>query len=337
MAVSANAVILPEPGRVEFRTVEIPDPGPDEVEIRTVFSGISPGTERWVFLGRYNHMSDDVPAFYPCSPGYQAAGVVERVGAEVTSLRPGDAVLTDGTRFCDAGIKQRGPTKGPHVSRHVAKATQVTKLPPGTDLASAALFRLASVSRHGVRLTQVRAGELVVIIGQGMIGQMSGQAARRLGARVISSDLVPARVELSARYSADRAVDASREDLASIVREEAPGGADVVIDTTGNSQIFPVCRDLIRNEGRIALQGYYPDPICVDFHPAHLKHPTVTFPCGWDTEDDEALASDIGTGRVTIAPLITHRFEARYAADAYRLIVDHPEESLGVVLSWDGA
>lgn len=337
MTETARAVILPEPGRVEVREVALPDLAPDEVEIRTVYSGISPGTERWVLTGRYNHMADDLAGFYPCSPGYQAAGIIENVGSEVTSLAPGDAVLSDGTRFADPAIKQRGPTKGPHVSRHVTKASQVTKLPAGTDLAAASLFRLAAVSRHGVRLTQVREGETVVVIGQGMIGQMSGQAARRAGARVIASDLVPARVELSARYSADRAVDAGREDLAAVVREMAPRGADVVIDTTGSSQIFPLCRDLMRDEGRVALQGYYVDPVCIDFHPTHLKHATVTFPCGWDTSDDAALAADLASGAVTIAPLITHRFSYRNAADAYQLILEHPEESLGVVLSWADA
>lgn len=337
MAATASAVILPEPGRVEVREVELPDPGPDEVEIRTVYSGISPGTERWVLTGRYNHMADDLAGFYPCSPGYQAAGIVERVGSGVAGLVPGDAVLTDGTRFCDPSIKQLGPTKGPHVSRIIALAAKVTRLPPGTDLAAASLFRLAAVSRHGVRLTKVQEGELVVVLGQGMIGQMSGQAARRVGARVITSDLIPARVELSARYSSDRAVNAGREDLAAIVHEEAPNGADVVIDTTGSSQIFPLCRELMRNEGRIALQGYYPDPICIDFHPTHQKHATVTFPCGWDTADDAVLAADLGSGAVTIAPLITHRFSYRNAADAYQLILEHPDESLGVVLSWADA
>lgn len=334
MTVSASAVILPEPGRVEVWTVALPDLEPDDVEIRTVFSGISPGTERWVFTGRYNHMADDLAGFYPCSPGYQAAGIVERVGSAVTTLVPGDSVLTDGTRFVDPAIKQRGPTKGPHVSRHVTKAAQVTKLPPGTDLAAASLFRLAGVARHGVRLTEIREGELVVVLGQGMIGQMSAQAARRVGARVITSDLVAARVELSAKYSADRAVDGSKEDLAAVVHAEAPKGADVVIDTTGNSQIFPLCRELMRDRGRIALQGYYPDPVCIDFHPTHQKHTTVTFPCGWETSDDEALAADLGSGEVAIAPLITHRFAARDAADAYKLILERPEESLGVVLSW---
>jgi threonine dehydrogenase-like Zn-dependent dehydrogenase len=118
------------------------------------------------------------------------------------------------------------------------------------------------------------------------------------------------------------------------VLEESPQGADVVIETTGNNRMFAICRELIRPEGRICLQGYYPDPILVDFHPTHLKRPTVTFPCGWDAAEDSEIATDLGTGHLTLAPLITHRFDYRNAPSAYRLIVEHPEEILGLVFRW---
>ena len=75
-----QAVVFVEPNRVEIREMEIPDPGPGEVGIRTVCSGISQGTERWAITGRYGHFDRDYSAYYPCSPGYQAAGVVDVVG-----------------------------------------------------------------------------------------------------------------------------------------------------------------------------------------------------------------------------------------------------------------
>jgi len=80
-----------------------------------------------------------------------------------------------------------------------------------TDAPALSLFHMAGVSRHGVRLTKVQEGDLVVVIGLGMIGQMSAQDARRVGARVIATDLIPARVELASEHSADRAVDANAE------------------------------------------------------------------------------------------------------------------------------
>ncbi len=337
MTRSSSAIVFTEPNRVEIRTVQLPDPGPDDVGIRTVFSGVSQGTERWVLTGRYNRMGEDPARFFPAVPGYQAAGVVEEVGENVSDLRAGDHVILQGTRLADPSIRWPERPLAPHVGYIVAAASSVTRVDPEVDLAGAALFRMAGVSRHGVRLAGVASGDIVVVIGQGMIGQMSAQAARERGARVITADLISLRVDASVRYSADRAVDVSAEDLAGVVREEAPKGADVVIDTTGNSGMFETCRELIRPEGRICLQGYYPDPIEIDFHPTHLKRPTVTFPCGWDEEDDPRIAADLAAERLTIAPLITHRVPYEDAPSAYRLVVEHPEEILGMVFRWSEA
>jgi 2-desacetyl-2-hydroxyethyl bacteriochlorophyllide A dehydrogenase len=332
MGIGAPSVVFPAPGRVEVWTVELPDPGPSDVLVRTVCSGVSQGTERWLLTDRYR-WSDGVPQ-YPHFPGYQAAGVVERVGAEVDDLRAGDHVFSQGTPFAD-----RSPRYGlaSHTGLHVVPRSAVTRLDPSVDLAAASLLRMAGVSRHGVRLTGVREGDLVAVIGQGLIGQMSAQAAKGRGARVIASDLVAARVEASERHSADRAVDASTEDLGEAVREEAPDGADVAIETTGNARLFLTCVDLLRAEGRICLQGYYPELIEVDFHPTHLKRPSVTFPCWVDEREDAALAADLARGDVVIEPLITHRIPYTEAAEAFALVLEHPEETLGMVLTWDGA
>jgi 3-hydroxyethyl bacteriochlorophyllide a dehydrogenase len=329
VGVRAPAVVFAAPNAVEVRTVELPDLGPRDVQIRTVSSGVSQGTERWLLTDRYR-WTGGIPQ-YPHFPGYQAAGVVEEVGAEVDDLRPGDRVFAQGTRFADPDARYG---LGSHTGSLVQAREDVTPLEPGADLAAASLLRMAGVSRHGVRLTGVEPGDLVVVIGQGMIGQMSAQAARGRGARVIAADVIEARVRASAAYSADRVVDASVEDLAGVVREEAPDGADVVIDTTGISGMLETCVDLVRREGRICLQGYYPDPIRVEFHPTHRKRATVTFPCWVDREHDAQLAADLAAGKVAIEPLITHRIPYTDAVAAFELVVNHPERSLGMVLTW---
>jgi 2-desacetyl-2-hydroxyethyl bacteriochlorophyllide A dehydrogenase len=330
VGVRAPAVVFPVPHRVEIRTMELPDVGPGDVGVRTVCSGVSQGTERWVLTNRYR-WTGGVPQ-YPHFPGYQAAGIVEVVGAEVDDLRAGDHVFVQGTSF--AGSEARYGLAS-HSGYLVASRADVTRLDPALDLGAASLLRMAGVSWHGARLTGVRQGDLVAVIGQGMIGQMSAQAARRMGARVISSDVIPARVAASAANSADRAIDASAQDLAEVVREEAPAGADVVIDTTGIAGMLQTCLEIVRSEGRICLQGYYPDLIEIDFHATHLKRPTVTFPCWVDRERDAELADDLANGDVVIEPLITHRIPYTEAAAAYDLVVEHPEASLGMVFIWN--
>ena len=329
MGEAVPAVVFAAPNEVELREVELPELGPRDVRIRTVFSGVSQGTERWLLTDRYR-WTGGVPQ-YPHFPGYQAAGVVDAVGSDVDDLRPGDRVFAQGTRFSDPEARYG---LGSHTGALVQPREDVIRLDVGVDLGAASLLRMAGVSRHGVRLAGVERGDLVVVIGQGMIGQMSAQAVRRRGARVIASDVIERRLAASAAYSADRVVDASVEDLADVVRAEAPDGADVVIDTTGIASMFGLCVDLVRAEGRICLQGYYPDPIEVDFHPTHLKRPTVAFPCWVDREEDGELAAELAVGGLSIEPLITHRIPYTDAAEAFDLVVHHPERSLGMVLAW---
>lgn len=329
MGIAAPAVVFVEPNSVDIWTVTLPEVGPTDVGVRTTCSGVSQGTERWLLTNRYR-WADGVPQ-YPHFPGYQAAGVVEDVGADVDDLRVGDHVFAQGTAFADLTPRYGLAS---HTGYLVTPRAEVTKLDPAVDLAAASLLRMAGVARHGIRLTGVRPGDLVVVIGQGLIGQMSAQAARRCGARVIASDLIASRVEASAAYSADRAIEPGSEDLIEVVRSEASEGADVVIDTTGNSRIFLTCAELVRPEGKICLQGYYPDLVEIDFHPTHLKRATVTFPCWVDRDEDAALAADLARGRLMIEPLITHRIPYTEAAAAYELVVEHPEQTLGMVLTW---
>jgi 2-desacetyl-2-hydroxyethyl bacteriochlorophyllide A dehydrogenase len=325
-----EAIVFTEPYKVDFIKLSLPTPGPKDVAVRTIYSGISIGTERWWLTGRYNHCGEAVAQYYPYVPGYQRSGIVEAVGPEVTSLAVGDRVFSRGGKVNDPDLMRKGWFG--HSGYVIIQEDWAWKLGANADMEEASLWQMPAVGAHGVRLTRVQDGELVVLIGQGMIGQLSAQMARLRGATVIATDLVQKRVDLSGMYSADIAVNNQKEDVSAVIRSIQPDGADVVIDTTGNSRLFDYCRELIRYEGRICLQGYYPEPFQIDFHPTHEKRATVTFPCG--REDPNTIVPLLNRHKMKIKPLITHRFPIKQAREAYDLILNRPEEAVGVIIDW---
>ena len=352
-----RAIVFAGHGRVEIRTIRVPPLRPREVRVRTEVTGVSPGTDRWMLEGRYR----GVEARYPFVYGYLRVGVVEEVGGDVPTLRPGDRVFLglSGTRLDPAdGLGEEG---GAYTSVAVADWTDAYRLPPDVSAEEAALAGLAAVSRRGVRLTGVREGDLVVVVGQGMIGQMAAQLCRARGSRVIAADILEERVALAGRWSADVAVNTAVHSLPDVVRRErlawgdprgygprgpspsvyetrrwreVDGGADVVIDAVGNSALVAQWIGLLRREGRLCLQGYFPDPLVLDYHPLHLRRATVVFPGGFDLDDYGAAVSLLREGRLHIAPLITHRLPATQAAEAFRLLLAEPGRVLGMVLDW---
>ena len=330
MITETQAIVFTEPYKVDFITLSLPELGPKDVAVRTVYSGISIGTERWWLTGRYNHCGEAVADFYPYVPGYQRSGIVEAVGPEVTSLAVGDRVMSRGGKVNDPDLMRKGWFG--HSGYVVIHEDSAWRLGLTADMEEAAHWQMPAVGAHGVRLAHVQDGELVVLIGQGMIGQLSAQMARLRGATVVATDLVQKRVELSALYSADIALNSQESNVAEVIQSIQPDGADVVIDTSGNSRLFDYCLGLIRREGRICLQGYYPEPFQIDFHPTHEKRATVTFPCG--REDPASIVPLLNRHKVKIKPLITHRFPVKQAKEAYDLVLNHPEEVLGIIIDW---
>jgi 2-desacetyl-2-hydroxyethyl bacteriochlorophyllide A dehydrogenase len=327
--VQTQAVVIVEPWRIELRTVTIPDPEPQEVLARTLVSGISVGTERHYITGAYAEMGKDVAANFPFATGYQRCAVIERVGSDVEDLVPGDRVLMGRSRFTDPGLKGIGG----HVGYGVFDARLAYKLPADADEEEAALWVMAGVGLHGARMSRIEAGETVAVISLGMIGQMAAQAARLRGARVLASDRCRHRVELAGAHSADDVFEGDPEAFATHVLAAHPHGVDVVADTGSKVAIWDTCLRMVRREGRINLQGYYPGAFTIDSYNAHVHRATAICPSGYD--DPNEIARHLsGKHRFAIKPLITHRFPAAEAAAAYDVVIRAPQDIVGGIIDW---
>jgi len=355
----ALAIVFAKPGTVELCRIRVPELRPEEILIRTEMTGISPGTDRSFLRGHYRGAMERFPLIY----GYQRLGIVEAVGPGVPQeqITVGDRVFS-GLAPCRLDPADGlGETGGAYTSMAVAHYSDVYPIAPHipVGLDELALGGMAASGVHAVEISRVAAGELVVVIGQGMIGQFDAQLSRLRGARVVVSDLIDRRLELAAALGADRVVNPRNEDLGSAVKEErgklgnplgyAPvggthslfelnrwsqmdGGADLVIDTT--AQPADQWAKLLRREGRLALQGYFPDPVPFDYHFFHFQRVTMSCPGGFDLGGYGRAVDLMRLGLLQVKPLMTHCLPASEAAEAFRLVLEEPESILGMVLDW---
>lgn len=323
-----EAVVFTAIGEVDVRPVTLPDPGPRDLVIRTEVSGISAGTERWCLLGKYRGIADQ----FPFVPGYQRAGIVEWVGPEVTGWKVGQAAFGALASFVDPELV--GKPYGAHTGYSVVSSDddRLLPIPNGLDLGDVSLSALAAVSMNGITMAAIQAGETVVVLGLGLIGQMAAQLARARGAYVIGVDPVAARRALAEGVSVDEALDAIPDLVLEQTRIVAPEGVDVAIDTSGRSDVVSLLVELIRPYGRICFQGWYPDALVIDHHPTHIKRPTILFPCDWVQHGQ--ILQMMSAGDLRIGPLITDRVPYKAAREVYARLASGDPAMLGAVIEW---
>ena len=182
-----KAVIFTGVGEVEIGEVNVPKPDPGEVLVRTTLTGISVGTDGWMIRGLYRGVQDRYPTIY----GYQRVGVVEEVGSGVDSLKEGDRVFVGLNRTRLEAGDPIGPVAGNYTGFGCHDASMVVAIPDAVSDIEASMGGVASTPVVGRNLTQPQAGDLVLVLGQGMIGQMAAQIYRDRGARVIAADILP--------------------------------------------------------------------------------------------------------------------------------------------------
>lgn len=318
----ARGVVFTAPEKVEVWDIEVPEPGPKDVLIKVLYSGVSIGTEGWILKDRYKGVT------YPLVTGYQYCGVAERVGSEVQDIEEGELVFGRHSRL--AGDVR--PMWAGHVSQAVEEASRVTKVPARVLPEEAALGVMPAVPWHGIQLTGVNPGDLVMVIGLGLVGQFAAQLARTKGATVIASEVLEKRRALARECGTEIVLDPRTDDVGARVKAIKPGGADVIIDTSTNAEAVNASFEWARRDGRYCFQGYYSGLTPLDLFLPHVKQ--LTFYNPTDCEGIPTMFSYIDQGLIQIRPLITHYFEGEDAPHAYDLMLHSPQETVGIVLRW---
>jgi threonine dehydrogenase-like Zn-dependent dehydrogenase len=231
----ANALWYVAPGVAELRRATLPLPGADEVLVRTLFSGLSRGTERLVFEGRvpeseWQRMkvpSQEGEFSFPVKYGYAAVGVVEM----------GPDALCDRTVFA----------LHPHQDRFVVAADKVAPIPEGVPAQRAVLAANLETALNILWDGNAERRKKIIVIGGGLVGLLTvALAAPMTDTEVTLIDVNPARAEFAAKFGADFALPA-----------DAPSDADLVIHTTATEEGLALALASAGDEATVVEASWY--------------------------------------------------------------------------------
>ena len=313
-----KALVLSAYKQLDMLDLPTPQPAEDELLIRIKACGIC-GSDVHGYDGSTGRR---LP---PIAMGHEAAGVVEAVGSGVSNFRPGDRVTFDSTVSCGKCFYcLRGQinlcdnrevigVSTPTFKRMGAFAEFITvpariayPLPENMPFAHAALIEAVSVAVHAVSLTPIALDDTVVVVGAGMIGLLTLQAARLAGAgKVIVFDLDETRLELARSLGATHAFNSRSSDVISrVLSLNAGRGADVAIECVGNSIAVKLALDSVRKGGALTLIGNVAPAIEFGLQSAVTRQIRVQGSCA-SSGEYPACISLMSRGAIRVEPLVS--------------------------------
>jgi len=280
--------------------------------------------------------------------GYSAAGIVAAVGEDVSEFQIGDRVACAGVGFAS------------HAEVLSVPKNLCVHLPAGVSFESGAYGTLGAIALQGVRLAEPTLGESVVVIGLGLVGQLTVQLLKANGCRVFGLDLDQGRVALALELGADKAAVSSEASATEIETWTRGHGADAVLITAATDSNEPVelAARVSRLKGRVIVVGmtgmniprqpffsrelklvismsYGPGRYDPEYEERGHDYP-LPYVRWTEKRNIESFLELIAEQRINVERLTTHRFPIAEAERAYQLISGELREpNLGVVLNYD--
>lgn len=307
--------------------------GAHEIVLETHVTLISPGTELALLRAKLAFEGDTPPSFPMRSIGYANIGTVLEAGAD-TKVQPGDRVYTMANHASHARIDIRRSLCVP--------------VPAGLADEEAVFARLATVSMTTVVTTIARPGDTVAVVGLGLVGNLAGQVFRASGMHVNAFDISPHRRKIAERTGLESVHDGSAMDrysqrhrliveatgsaraLADSIDMAAPGGEIVMIGAPWGGEANSVPSSEL---ARLIFYRFLRLRSGSEWEIPRLPQPLAL---GSIWQNSVTALAWLDRGRLNVAPLITHRIGPEAAADAYRGLLEQPNEFLGVVIDWTG-
>lgn len=325
-----QALVLEEKGRLSLRDIHVDEPlGPRDVRVRLRTVGICGSDVHYYTHGQIGPFVVREPMIL----GHEASGIVEEVGAEVSELAPGDRVCMEpgipdpaspasrlGRYNLDPAVRfwATPPVHGVLRPSVVHPADFTFKLPDTVSFAAAAMVEPLAVGVHATVKARMAPGDLAVVTGAGPIGILTALAALAAGAaRVIISDVDPAKLRLAERLGPITGVDVREQDLAERVARESGGwGADVVFEASGNERAAAGVLDLVCPGGCVVYVGIPLEPIAYDIARAQIREARVEHVFRYAHVFKRTVAM-LASGKIDVEPLITRTFPFEKSIEAF--------------------
>lgn len=273
---------------IRVEDVSIDDPKDDQVQIRVKFCGIC-GSDLHAYLEGWGLPTTPYPLTgktVPITLGHEFSGEVVKVGAKVTDLKVGDAIVVEpliacgecencrsgNYNFCNRAVASDGAGNFLGFSQDGGMAEYANiddvfahKLPQGLDFDLGAICEPTSVGYEALKKCHLRAGQSVAVMGAGPIGLVTALLARIAGAsRVFISDVSEVRLQKARDLGFTDIINPTKEDPVEVVRGVYPNGVDVTFECAGVQATFDTALKTTKRTGILQVVALYGSNVTVN-------------------------------------------------------------------------
>ena len=313
-----KALLLSQYNQLDIADLPAPVPGEDEILVRVAACGIC-GSDVHGYDGTSGRR---IP---PIVMGHEAAGVVASVGAGVSKFKPGERVTFDSTVYCGqceyclrgeinlcnnrqvVGVSCGDYRRAGAFAEYVVVPQRICyHLPEGLEFQEAAMLEAVSVALHAVRVSEMKGGETALVIGAGMIGLLTLQAAKAAGAsKVLIADIDRTRLQTAESIGADDTLLLSGGELVKeILRRTGGKGVDLVLEAVGREETIAASISSVRKGGTVTLIGNISPEVKIPLQVVVSRQIRLQGSCASSGEYPQAMEL-LASGKIKVKPLIT--------------------------------
>jgi L-iditol 2-dehydrogenase len=313
-----KALLLSQYNQLDIADLPAPVPGADEILVRVAACGIC-GSDVHGYDGTSGRR---IP---PIVMGHEAAGVVAATGAGVSRFKTGDRITFDSTVYCGecefcregeinlcnnrqvVGVSCGDYRRAGAFAEFVVVPQRIAyHLPDALEFPHAAMLEAVAVALHAVRISEMKGGETALVIGAGMIGLLTLQAAKAGGAaRVLVADIDQTRLQRATSVGADETLLLSGDELVKEVLRRTEGrGVDLVLEAVGRQETIAASIASVRKGGTVTLIGNISPEVKIPLQVVVSRQIRLQGSCASSGEYPQAMEL-LANGKIKVQSLIT--------------------------------